>query len=415
MVHVMRRWVLWCGFGFVHLLVGWLCLVAEGLPLGDVVLVYRPWVEQATSGGPIPAVDAPWVYPILAIVPMLIPLLLGSAWYGVGWLLMVSVLNAGAFAVLLGNGHSRPRLIAAGWWLAFLLLLGPIALARIDSVTVTIAIVGLLWVAGRPRVAAVLLTIAAWMKIWPAALVGAIVLAHRHRGRVVAAAAATSAVVLGVGLLLGGANAVSFVTEQTGRGLQIESLIGNAYLWLAVLRVPQSFVYYDRDILTFQVTGPGVDTAIAVMTPLLAIAVAGVLLLGVLAVRTGRPLVTVLAPLALLFVLTLIVFNKVGSPQFAMWLAAPVILGLVLQRRRFIAPAVITLVIAALTQLVYPYLYLWLLNVDPVLVTVLTVRNLAYLVLAGWAVHALFAPAHPEDDAVSSSDAVRVHARTLKE
>lgn len=415
MVHVMRRWVLWCGFGFVHLLVGWLCLVAEGLPLGDVVLVYRPWVEQATAGGPIPAVDEPWVYPILAIVPMLIPLLLGSAGYGVGWLLMVSVLNAGAFAVLLGNGHSRPRLIAAGWWLAFLLLLGPIALARIDSVTVPIAIVGLLWVAGRPRVAAVLLTIAAWMKIWPAALVGAIVLAHRHRGRVVAAAAATSAVVLGVGLLLGGANAVSFVTEQTGRGLQIESLIGNAYLWLAVLRVPQSFVYYDRDILTFQVTGPGVDTAIAVMTPLLAIAVAGVVLLGVLAVRTGRPLVTVLAPLALLFVLTLIVFNKVGSPQFAMWLAAPVILGLVLQRRRFIAPAVITLVIAALTQLVYPYLYLWLLNVDPVLVTVLTVRNLAYLVLAGWAVHALFAPAHPEDDAVSSSDAVRVHARTLKE
>ncbi|WP_285037180.1 glycosyltransferase 87 family protein [Plantibacter sp. ME-Dv--P-095] len=411
----MRRWVLWCGFGFVHLLVGWLCLVAEGLPLGDVVLVYRPWVEQATAGGPIPAVDEPWVYPILAIVPMLIPLLLGSAGYGVGWLLMVSVLNAGAFAVLLGNGHSRPRLIAAGWWLAFLLLLGPIALARIDSVTVPIAIVGLLWVAGRPRVAAVLLTIAAWMKIWPAALVGAIVLTHRHRGRVVAAAAATSAVVLGVGLLLGGANAVSFVTEQTGRGLQIESLIGNAYLWLAVLRVPQSFVYYDRDILTFQVTGPGVDTAIAVMTPLLAIAVAGVVLLGVLAVRTGRPLVTVLAPLALLFVLTLIVFNKVGSPQFAMWLAAPVILGLVLQRRRFIAPAVITLVIAALTQLVYPYLYLWLLNVDPVLVTVLTVRNLAYLVLAGWAVHALFAPAHPEDDAVSSSDPVRVHARTLKE
>jgi len=204
MVNVMRRWLLWCGFGLVHLFVGWLCLVAEGLPLGDVVLVYRPWVEQATSGGPIPAIDEPWVYPILAIVPMLIPLLLGSAGYGVGWLLLVTAMNAGAFAVLLGNGHSRPRLIAAWWWLAFLLLLGPIALARIDSVTVPIAIVGLLWVAGRPRVAAVLLTLAAWMKIWPAALIGAIVLAHRHRGQVLVAAAATSVVVLGVGLVLGG-------------------------------------------------------------------------------------------------------------------------------------------------------------------------------------------------------------------
>ncbi|SMQ70589.1 Protein of unknown function [Plantibacter sp. VKM Ac-1784] len=413
MVNVMRRWLLWCGFGLVHLFVGWLCLVAEGLPLGDVVLVYRPWVEQATSGGPIPAIDEPWVYPILAIVPMLIPLLLGSAGYGVGWLLLVTAMNAGAFAVLLGNGHSRPRLIAAWWWLAFLLLLGPIALARIDSVTVPIAIVGLLWVAGRPRVAAVLLTLAAWMKIWPAALIGAIVLAHRHRGQVLVAAAATSLVVLGVGLVLGGANAVSFVTEQTGRGLQIESPIGNAYLWLAVLGVPQSFVYYDRDILTFQVTGPGVDTAIAVMTPLLGLAVAGAVLLGVLAVRSGRPLVQVLAPLSLLFVLTLIIFNKVGSPQFAMWLAAPVILGIVLQRRRFVAPAVLALVIAALTQLVYPYLYLWLLNVDPVLVTVLTVRNLAYLVLAGWAVHALFSPHHHDEDV--SSVSIPVPARTHKE
>ncbi|MGK9148775.1 DUF2029 domain-containing protein [Plantibacter flavus] len=403
---MMRRWLLWCGFVAVHLLVGWLCLVAQGLPLGDVVLVYRPWVEQATGGGPIPGLDEAWVYPILALVPMLLPLLLGSSWYGLGWILLVTVLNAGAFAILLGNGHSRPRLLAAWWWLAFLILLGPIALARIDSITVPLAIVGLLWAAGRPRVAAVILTIAAWMKIWPAALVGAIVIAHRRRGLVLVAALVTTAVVLGVGFLLGGMNVLSFVTQQTGRGLQIESLIGNAYLWLAALRVPQSFVYYDQDILTYQVTGPGVDTAIALMTPLLMLAVAGAVLLGVLAMRAGRRIVSLLPPLALLFVLTLIIFNKVGSPQFAMWLAAPVILGIVLQRGRFITPAVLALVIAALTQLVYPYLYLWLLNVDPVLVSVLTIRNLAYLVLAGWAVQALFVPRTAEAESVPAPHAV---------
>lgn len=415
MVHVMRRWLLWCGFAAVHLLVGWLCLVAQGLPLGDVILVYRPWIEQATSGGPIPGIDEPWVYPILALVPMLIPLVFGSAGYSVGWLLLVTLLNALAFAVLLGNGRSRPRLSAAWWWLAFLVLLGPIALARIDSITVPLAIVGLLWVAGRPRVAAVILTLAAWMKIWPAALVGAVVIVHRRRNRVLLAAAVTSAVVLGGGLLLGGANVLSFVTEQTGRGLQIESPIGNAYLWLAVLQVPQSFVYYDHGILTYQVTGPGVDTAIAVMTPLLMVAVAGAVLLGVLAVRSGRHLVSLLPPLAILFVSTLIIFNKVGSPQFAMWLAAPVILGIVLQRGRFVTPAAIALVIAALTQLVYPYLYLWLLNVDPVLVSVLTIRNLAYLVLAGWAVHALFAPRETAVDPAADLHPVTVPVRTHKE
>ncbi|XUK62132.1 DUF2029 domain-containing protein [Plantibacter sp. RU18] len=415
MVDVMRRWLLWCGFAAVHLVVGWLCLVAQGLPLGDVILVYRPWVEQATSGGPVPGLDEPWVYPILALLPMLLPLVLGSAWYGFGWLLLVTIVNAAAFLVLLGNGRSRPRLLAAWWWLAFLAMLGPIALARIDSITVPIAIVGLLWAAGRPRVAAILLTVAAWMKIWPAALVGAIVIAHRRRVRVLVAAIVTSAVVLGVGMLLGGANVLSFVTEQTGRGLQIESLIGNVYLWLAVLRVPQSFVYYDHDILTYQVTGPGVQTAIAIMTPLLMLAVAGAVLLGLLAVRSGRRLVTVLPPLSLLFVLTLIIFNKVGSPQFAMWLAAPVILGIVLQRGRFLMPAVLALAIAALTQLVYPYLYLWLLNVDPVLVTVLTLRNLAYLVLAGWAVQALFAPRAAAGEVASDPLSVPVPVRTHKE
>lgn len=411
----MRRWLLWCGFLAVHVVVGWLCLVAQGLPLGDVILVYRPWVEQATGGGPVPGLDEPWVYPIFAIIPMLIPLLLGSAGYSVGWLALVTLLNAAAFVVLLGNGRSRPRLFAAWWWLAFIVLLGPIALARIDSITVPIAIVGLLWVAGRPRVATVLLTVAAWMKIWPAALVGAVVIAHRRRGRVLGAAAVTSAVVLGGGLLLGGANALSFVTEQTGRGLQIESLIGNVYLWLAVLRVPQSFVYYDHDILTYQVTGPGVDAAIAVMTPLLIVAVAVAVGLGLLAVRSGRHLVGLLPQLALLFVLTLIIFNKVGSPQFAMWLAAPVILGIVLQRGRFWAPAVLALVIAALTQLVYPYLYLWLLNVDPVLVTILSIRNLAYVVLAGWAVHALFAPRPTEVDPDPAAPSIPVPVRTHKE
>ena len=41
------------------------------------------------------------------------------------------------------------------------------------------------------------------------------------------------------------------------------------YLWRAAARIPGSFVFYDRDILTFQVAGPEVDIVIAVMTPLL--------------------------------------------------------------------------------------------------------------------------------------------------
>ena len=77
----------------------------------------------------------------------------------------------------------------------------------------------------------------------------------------------------------------------------------------------------------------------------------------------------------------LIVFNKVGSPQYIGWLAAPIIAGLVLEQRRFVAPAVIALVLAALTQAFYPYLYNGLLNVQPVELSILTLRNIGELVL----------------------------------
>ncbi|MGG7463873.1 glycosyltransferase 87 family protein [Plantibacter sp. YIM 135347] len=391
-----RRWLLWSGFAVVHILLIWLCLAAPGQPIGDVTGVYLPWVQNATNGGPIPGVDVSFVYPILAIVPMLLPLLAGPAWYGFAWLVLVSILNAIAFGVLVGNGASKHRSAAAWWWLGFLVLLGPIALGRIDSVTVPIAILGLLWAAGRPRRATILLTLAAWMKIWPAALVAALVIALRRRLVVLLTAVATALAVLVVGFAIGGSHVLSFVTEQTGRGLQVESPIGNVYLWMAVAGVPGSGVYYDHQILTFQVSGPAEAAVASIMTPILAVAVLAIVLIGVLAMRAGRHVVQILPALALAFVLTLIVFNKVGSPQFVTWLAAPVILGIVYRGRRFATPALIALGIAGLTQLFYPYLYLWLLGEDPAMVTVLTLRNLLYFALLGWAVWSLVVPPRVE-------------------
>ena len=57
------------------------------------------------------------------------------------------------------------------------MLLGPIAVARIDSFTIPIAVIGMLLLATAPKVAGMLLTIAAWIKVWPAALIAAAVVA----------------------------------------------------------------------------------------------------------------------------------------------------------------------------------------------------------------------------------------------
>lgn len=390
-----RRIGIWVAFVAVHAVLAWICLglpgtgigdYAIGLPLGDVTLVYRPWVEQALSGGPIVGVTESWVYPVVAILPMLAAMGLGDAWYGQLWLAIVTVLNAGAFAFLLGSGASRRRELSAWWWLAFTAALGPIALARIDSVTVPLAIVGLLLVGRHPRVGGALLAVATWMKVWPAALIGALLVASRHRLQILIAGAVTTGLIAAAVVVAGGARFLfGFITEQTGRGLQIEAPVSTPYLWLASAGTPGSVIYYDQRILTFQVTGPGVDVAISVMTPLLALAVTGTVLAGVLAARRGASPTRLLPPLALALILVLIVFNKVGSPQFQTWLIAPVILGLVFRGRQFAWPAGIALALAGLTQVIYPYLYGWLLAASPAMVLILTVRNSGLLVLLAWA------------------------------
>ncbi|MET0842472.1 MAG: glycosyltransferase 87 family protein [Mycetocola sp.] len=390
-----RRIGIWAAFVVVHVVIAWISLglpgtgigeLAVGLPLGDVTLVYRPWIEQALAGGPVVGLTESWVYPIGAIVPMLAAMGFGPEAYGVVWLALVTALNAAAFALLLGSSPSRRREIAAWWWLAFLLLLGPIALARIDSITVPIAVVALLLVGRHPRVAGVLLAVATWMKVWPAALIGALLVSSRHRLEILLAGAGTSAVIVVIVYALGGGRHLfGFVTEQTGRGLQIEAPVSTPYLWLASGGAQGTFVYYDQTILTFQVTGPGVEVAISLMTPLLALAVTGTVLAGVLATRRGASMVRLFPSLALALVVVFIAVNKVGSPQFQTWLVAPVIVGILYGGRRFAWPAGLVLTLAALTQLVYPYLYGALLAVSPPQVFVLTLRNAGLFVLLAWA------------------------------
>ncbi|HWM34431.1 MAG TPA: hypothetical protein VNR36_09375 [Pseudolysinimonas sp.] len=387
--------VLWVAFVLVHFVVGMLGLYGAGLPLGDVTLIYRYWVENGLDNGIWVGIDTVWVYPVLALVPMLIAYVFGPDFYASTWLSLVMLVDVLAFAVLAGFGRDRRLAYAGWWWLGFLLLLGPVALGRIDSITVPVALVGVLVLASYPRLAAVLLTIATWIKVWPAALLAAAVLALRSRLRILVTAAIASALVAIVALALGaGPRILSFITQQAGRGLQVESPIGTFWMWDAfATHSSRSIVYYDQAILTFQVVGPGAVAAAAVMTPLLAVVTAGLLVLGAVAIRRGVPAAELLPPLTLAITTALIVFNKVGSPQFVTWLAVPMALGLTASLTgrgpSFRSPAVLTLVIAGLTQLIYPYLYNQLLGLDFTLLLVLSARNVLYLVLLIWAVNAV--------------------------
>lgn len=386
------RGAIWIAFALVHVGLVALNLFAPGLPLGDVTGVYRIWAENAAHGYARMGIDLPWVYPILAFAPMAASLAFGGEWFGETWLALVTVLNGLTLSVLLGQATlSRHRRIAAWWWLGFLALLGPIALGRIDAVTVPFAMLGLLWAAGRPRAAAVLLTIGAWIKVWPAALVAALVVALRRRAEVAMIALALSLGILAVSLVAGaGGNAIGFIGEQAGRGLQVEAPLAVLWLWAIVAGAPGVRIGYDREILTYQVYGPGVETAAWITTPLLAVGVASVLAVGIRAARRGAPLGRLLPPLALAFVVVLLLGNKVGSPQFVAWLAAPIVLGLVLRPARFAVPALLAAGAALLTHVIYPYWYGWLLVADPAFVLLLTGKVVLLALLLAWALRRLW-------------------------
>lgn len=401
--------VLWVAFVAVHVAVAVAGWIYPSQPMGDVVLVYEPWAASAATGGPVVGITQTWVYPQLALVPMLaakvisLPLVasLGvSAAYLVAWAVLVTVLDAIAFAVLLGPA-SRPRRAAAWFWTAALLLLGPIAMYRIDAIAVSLAVVGGLWLARRPAVAAALLTIGAWIKIWPAALVLAAVVASRHRMRIALTAVAVTAGVIGALLLLGADTEIfGFLTAQTGRGLQIEAVAATPLLWMALVGAAR--IEYSFDILTFQIVAPGADAVAAVLTPLMVVLVGVVTAIGAMKTMRGASFSRLFPPLALSLVLALIVMNKVGSPQFQSWVIAPVILWFVVDRTRAATSAVIALALCALTCLVYPLTYDALLRADLVPIAILTLRNVLLVVGLVVGIRALVAvptprPTHPKE------------------
>lgn len=379
-----RRQVLWSAFAVVHALVAWLGFALHNEPMGDVYRVYEPWSTAALTGEGLVGIDAEWVYPQLALIPMILAHAFGwIAGYTVGWAVLVTAMDAVAFAVLVGRARSAGRVRAAWFWLAFIALLGPVGMYRIDGFLVPIVIIACLWLVGRPWAASMLLAVTTWMKVWPAAVLAAALIATRRRGALVGGAAIVTVFTLAV-IVAAGGHPFGFIAGQTGRGLQVEAPVSAFYLWGALAGAPGFEVVYDSDLLTFQVDGPGVDAVAAAMTPLLAVAVAATAVIGVVLVRRGIRYATLMPTLALALVTAFVALNKVGSPQFQTWLVPPIVLGIVLARRHWTGPALLALAAAATTQLVYPVMYHGVLTPMIGPVALLTGRNLAVLVLFVW-------------------------------
>ncbi len=389
-------WVLFIG---AHVLVAWLGWVEPNAPRNDVWNVYYPWSGQAIRGDGIVGVTEPWVYPPLALMPMILAqAFVPWVGYEMSWVFVVILFDAVAFHLLVRDGRSRSRRAGAVFWIIFLVALGPIALFRLDAITVPFAVVGVLLIRSHPVVASAMLAMAAWMKIWTGAILAAAFASLTSKRRIVEGTVVVSAVVVAVVAMGGGLSFLfGFMSMQNTRGLQTEAVFATPFLWSAIAGVPGAGIEYDYALITFQVAGPGVDVLAGILTPMLLIAAAALAVLGLVAHQRGVTAQLLMPPLAMAAVLAFIVFNKVGSPQFQTWLIAPIVLWLLWDRRRGLPYAITGVVIAACTHLLYPLFYDLFLSVDVVVVSIITVRNLLLvaLMLAATARVAILAIRHP--------------------
>jgi hypothetical protein len=150
---------------------------------------------------------------------------------------------------------------------------------------------------------------------------------------------------------------------------------------------PHDFYRFnDPDLLTWEVAGPGAGLVAKLMTPLMALAVVAIVVLLFRARKRGVPSQDALLTGSLALVSAMIVFNKVGSPQYMLWLAPIVVVGLALDRNRWRIPANLMMVISIATTLIFPIFYMPLVNGSRFAALLLTSRNVFLVVLLGWAV-----------------------------
>jgi hypothetical protein len=378
----------WLFFALIH--VGFLARLLPFIIGGGVlsdIRFYREWAYQALDDGVWQGIDTAWVYPAGALAPMVVAAVLGPYLYQLAWFVLFAGLNAVGTAALIRRG-TPSSFTAAYWWLAATALLGPVAVGRIDGLTAPLVVAALLMVAARPFIASLVLSAATWMKVWPAAVVlASLIVIRSGRLRILGAGIALTAGIAAVVAVLGDIrNLTGFLGAQGARGMQLEAPLSTPGVWQAITGTSGAYFFEDEVINTMEVRGALSGLVGDLMTPLLALTVVLVAAFLAVALHRGVPASALLATGSLALVSTLVVFNKVGSPQFMLWIAAVVAVGLVLEgARQWRYPALAMLATAGLTTLVYPILYDALrYDLNPVVAVLLTLRNLLVVSILAW-------------------------------
>lgn len=330
-------------------------------------------------------------YPTPVVWLLRLPQVLGGHGYSsylALFMVLMALLDAGLTVWLWWRGR-RTGSWAALYWMFFTFLIGPLVYNRFDLVPSVLAAAALLLLTRVPAVSGGLVALGAAIKLWPALLI--IGLFGRRPGRAAASwgFAGTGAALVALSLVAAGwGRLVSPLTWQSGRGLQVESVWATP-LMVNVLAHPGRYYIQLSPWQAYEIYGPGVRAMLVVSSIATVVGAAAIIALAVRSWRSPGHDVRTSAVVMIAIVSIMIVTNKTFSPQYLVWLAGPLAVYLLARGDRPRLPQerpllVLGLVLALLTQLVYPLYYFWVTEAGPgtgrsLLTLVLALRNVGML------------------------------------
>jgi hypothetical protein len=283
--------------------------------------------------------------------------------YLIAFIVLMLALDA-VFTYALWRSTGRRHDSSIDFWLIFVLLIGPLCYLRFDMLPAVLAGGALLAARRRPWVTGALTGLGAAIKLWPALLIGAF-LSYRSDRR----PAGLAFVVVGFGLALislifgGWARLISPLTWQSDRGLQIESIWATP-LMLARAARPDHWMVDISQYQAYEIFGPGVVAWVMISNVATLLGLAVIILLTIRAFRYDGSTPVAIGFLVVATVAIMTITNKTLSPQYLLWLGGPMAALMVLrpQATPREQPAINRmagqlLILALLTQLVYPLFY----------------------------------------------------------
>ncbi|MEW2253429.1 glycosyltransferase 87 family protein [Streptomyces sp. NPDC006975] len=398
-------WLLTRGFMLWVLTHSGPAALGNGRVAHEVWGLYHHWAHVLAHGA-FPAHDTLWQYPPGAGLVMLAPAALPGLTYLQAFVVLTLLADATvAFALARSGAREGGSRLGFWYWTCGLPLLLHLPLARYDVLVTAFAVLALLALPRFPRVGGALAALGALVKVWPV-----LVLLGTAKGRATRSAwtwaAGVGAVTFAL-LALVFRNSLSFLGNQGGRGVQIESL-GGTLLGLARHAGWHGRVRYQYGAMEY--VGPHVTAVADASLALTGVAFAGLLLWRL---RARHRTAATSCDAALAAVLLFTVTSRVLSPQYLIWL-----LGLsaacLTARHTVQRPVTVLIALAAVASIVvYPVLYRDVILGTTTGAVLMLVRNGLLVTAAVWSFVRLWRATRPAPDPAPVPDTRRSPDRAL--